>query len=161
MNPNKCVVLHDRLGHHMSIMVRKVVENTHWRAKRFFRPIIFSCTFWFQGKLIIKSSIGKIGNESISFLKWIQGYFCGPIHSLVDHLDIFMVLTNASTKWSHVCFLITHNHKFVRLLAQLNWLRVHFPNYACELTSYAYNEYHIKPTNYNYLSFKIDFWWAI
>ena len=37
-----------------------------------------------------------------------------------------MVLINASTRWSHVCFLSTQNVAFARLLAQIIRLRVQF-----------------------------------
>lgn len=61
-----------------------------------------------------------------------------------------MVLINASTRWSHVCLLSTHNLAFARLFAQIICLRAHFPNNAIktihldnagEFTSQAFNDY--------------------
>ena len=47
----------------------------------------------------------------------------------VDIFFIFMVLIDASTRWSHVCFLSTRNVAFSRLLAQMTKLRAQFPDY--------------------------------
>ena len=40
-----------------------------------------------------------------------------------------MVLIDASSRWSHVCLLSSRNVAFVRLLAQIIRLQVHFSNY--------------------------------
>ena len=40
-----------------------------------------------------------------------------------------MVLIDASSRWSHVCLLSTHNVAFSRLLAQIIRLQTHFPDY--------------------------------
>ena len=61
-----------------------------------------------------------------------------------------MILIDASTRWSHVCLLSTHNQAFARLLAQIIRLRAHFPDYliksirldnAGEFTSQSFNDY--------------------
>lgn len=68
----------------------------------------------------------------------------------MDHLDIFMVIIYASTRWSHACLLSTRNQTFARLLAQLIRIRAYFPNYpvkkirldnAAEFSSQVFNEY--------------------
>ena len=41
-----------------------------------------------------------------------------------------MVLIDASTRWSHVCLLATHNIACSRLLAQIIKLRAQFPDYS-------------------------------
>ena len=41
-----------------------------------------------------------------------------------------MILIDASTKWSHVCLISTHNVIFARLLIQMIRLRAQFPNYS-------------------------------
>ena len=40
-----------------------------------------------------------------------------------------MVLIYASTRWFYVCLLSTQNVAFARLLAQIIWLRVQFPDH--------------------------------
>ena len=72
----------------------------------------------------------KVGVEFPDFLKRIHGDICGPIHPACGHFKYFMVLIDASTRWSHVCLLSTRNVAFARLLAQIIKLRVQFPEYA-------------------------------
>ena len=61
-----------------------------------------------------------------------------------------MVLIDASSRWSHVCLLSTHNIAFSGLLAQILRLQAHFPDYqikkirldnAGELISKVFNDY--------------------
>ena len=61
-----------------------------------------------------------------------------------------MVLIDASTRWSHVCLLLTRNVVFVRLLAQMIKLRAQFPDYlikairlynADKFTSQTFTDY--------------------
>ena len=61
-----------------------------------------------------------------------------------------MVLIDASSRWSHVCLLSTHNVAFVRLLAQIIRLQAHFLDYpikkirldnAGEFISKAFDDY--------------------
>ena len=42
------------------------------------------------------------------------------------HVDHFMVLIDASTRWLHICLLSTRNQVFAKLLVQL---RANFPDY--------------------------------
>ena len=48
---------------------------------------------------------------------------------LVVHLSIFMVLIDASTRWSHICLLSVKNVAFARLFTQIIRLRAQFPDY--------------------------------
>ena len=77
------------------------------------------------------------------FLARIQGDRCGPIHPPYGPFRYFMVLIDASSKWSHNCLLSTQNVAFAKFLAQKIKLRVQFPNYTItgELTSKAFNDY--------------------
>ena len=68
-------------------------------------------------------------SESPVFLERIHGDICGPIHPPCGPFRYFMVLIDASTRWSHVCLLSTRNVAFARLLAQIIKLRAHFSNY--------------------------------
>ena len=64
----------------------------------------------------------------------------------MDHI-YFIVLIDASTRWSHICLLSTRNQVFAKSLVQL---RVHLPDYpikkicfdnTSEITSHAFHEY--------------------
>ena len=100
--------------------------------------------------MVIKPSISKVGFESPSFLQRIQGDICGPIHPPSGPFRYFMVLIDASARWSHVCLLSSRNIAFARLLAQIIRLRAQFPDYpiksirldnAGEFTSKTFDDY--------------------
>ena len=63
------------------------------------------------------------------FLERIHGDICGFIHPPCGHFRYFMVLIDATIRWSHVCLLSTRNVVFARLLAQMIKLRAQFPDY--------------------------------
>ncbi|GJY07590.1 disease resistance CC-NBS-LRR class family protein [Tanacetum coccineum] len=145
---------HDRLGHPGLTIMKKIVKNTHGhplKDQRFSKmdkvPLCTSCSI---GKLIVRPSPLKIENESPMFLERIQGDICGPIHLPCGPFRYFMVLIDASNKWSHVSLLSTRNVAFAKFLAQIIKLRAHFPDYtvkrvrldnAGEFTSHAFNDY--------------------
>src|SRR5262249_18622188 len=75
---------------------------------------------------------------------------CGPIQPVCGLFKYFMVLIDASTRWSHVSLLSTRNVAFAKLLAQIIKLRAHFPYYLIksirldnggEFTSQIFNDY--------------------
>ena len=110
----------------------------------------FFCATCSQGQLIIRPSPLKVAVESPAFLERIQGDMCGPIQPACGPFRYFMVLIDASTRWSHVCLLSTRNVAFARFLAQIIRLRAQFPDYtiktirldnAGEFTSQAFNNY--------------------
>ena len=79
-----------------------------------------------------------------------MGDICGPIHPPCGPFRYFMILIDAFTRWSHVCFLSTRNVAFARLLAQIIRLRAQIPNYpiktirldnADEFTSQTFIDY--------------------
>ena len=112
-------VWHDRLGHPRSIMMRKIIGNScghSLKNQKIFQSNEFSCVACSQGKLIIRPSPAKVGYETLAFLKCIQDDICRSIHPSYGPFRYFMVLVNASTRWSYVCLLSTHNLAFVRLL---------------------------------------------
>lgn len=120
-------------------MMRRIIENSHGhplKNHKILLPSNYSCAACSQGKLVIKSSPSKVIVESPSFLQRIQRDICGPIHPLCGLIHplcgpfrYFMVLIDASTRWSHVCLLSTRNVTFARLLAQIIRLLVQFPDY--------------------------------
>jgi len=135
-------------------MMRKIITNScgHPLKNQKILPNDYSCAACSQGKLIIRLSPAKIIHESINFLAHIQGDICGPIHPPCGTFRYFMVLIDASTRWSHVSLLSTRNLAFARLLAQLIKLRAHFPDFplkairldnAGEFMSQAFNDYFV------------------
>ncbi|KAG7529163.1 Ribonuclease H-like superfamily [Arabidopsis suecica] len=143
---------HDRLGHPGQNMMRKLMTNSkgHTLKEKRVIPKNLTCEACSQGKLIIRPSPAKVNKETLNFLERIQGDICGPIHPPCGTFRYFMVLIDASTRWSHVCLLSTRNQAFARLLAQIIRLRAHFPDFplktirldnAGEFTSQAFNDY--------------------
>ena len=113
---------HDRLGHPGLIMMRRIIENSHGHPLKNQKILLSSnypCSACSQGKLITKPSHSKIAVECPSFLERIQGDICRPIHPPCGPFKYFMVLIDASTRWSHVCLLSTRDVTFARLLAQI------------------------------------------
>ncbi|GKA07303.1 copia protein [Tanacetum coccineum] len=145
---------HDRLGHPGSTMMKRIIENTHGhplKDQKFPKidkvPLCISCSL---RKLIARSSPLKVKNESPMFLERIQSDICDPIHPPYGPFRYFMVLIDASSKWSHLSLLSTRNVAFAKFLAQIIKLRAHFPDYtvkrvrldnAGEFTSHAFNDY--------------------
>ena len=125
-DPNIFMLWHNRLGHPGSIMMHRIIENSHkhpLKNHKILSPSDYPYNAYSQGKLIIRPSLSKIAVESPSFLKKIQGDICGPIHPPCGSFKYFMVLIDASTRWSHVCLLSTRNVAFARLLTQIIRLR--------------------------------------
>ena len=98
-------------------MMRCIVQNSNGHpltSKQNLKSHDFSCTACSQGKLIIRPSFTKIASESPAFIECIQGDICGPIHPPGGPFHYFMVLIDASTRWSRVCLLSTRNVAFSR-----------------------------------------------
>lgn len=152
-DPSIINLWHDRLGHPGSVMMRRIIENSHGhplKGQRIPQSNEMPCTACSLGKLILRPSPSKIQNESPMFLERIQGDICGPIHPPCGPFRYFMVLIDACSRWSHVCLLSTRNVAFARLLAEIIKLRAQFPDYiikrvrldnAGEFTSQAFNDY--------------------
>ncbi|KAL0533327.1 hypothetical protein IC582_030143 [Cucumis melo] len=153
MNLNMFTIWHDRLGHPGSIMMRRIIENSYGhplKNQKIFQSNELSCIACSQGKLMIRPSLAKVGVESPTFLERIHGDICGPINPPSGPFRYFMILIDASSRWSHVCLLSSRNLTFARLLAQIIKLRAKFPDYtiknirldnAGEFTSQAFNNY--------------------
>jgi hypothetical protein len=122
-------IWHDRLGHPGLGMMRRIINNSVGHDVRGFpNPEDFICTACAKGKLITRPSLLKIRDESPVFLQRIQGDICGPIQPLSGPFRYFMVLIDASTRWSHVDLLSTRNHAFSKLIAQIIRLKASFPD---------------------------------
>ena len=144
---------HDRLGHPGTGMMYKIIESSVRHPLRNIKipqSNELLCTSCSLGKFITRPSVNKIVNESPIFLERIQGDICGPINPPCGPFRYFMVLIDASTRWSHVSLLSSRNNAFAKLLAQIIKLKSHFPDYtiksirldnAGEFTSQTFNDY--------------------
>ena len=107
-DPKVFVLWHDRLGHLGSSMMRQIIEHSHGhplKNQKILLPHEYSCTACSQDKLIVIPSFTKVIYESLVFLERIHGDICGPIHPPCGPFHYFMILINASIRWSHVCLL--------------------------------------------------------
>ncbi|KAK9912309.1 hypothetical protein M0R45_036177 [Rubus argutus] len=102
------------------------------------------------GKWGPRPSYAKDSKVLLPFLHRIQGDICGPIQPSSGPFKYFMVLVDASTRWSHVALLSTRNVVFAKLLAQIIRLRAHYPDHpiksirldnAGEFTSKTFDDY--------------------
>jgi len=153
VDPKLFTLWHDRLGHPENIMTRRIIESANGHPLKDLKILLskdMTCEACSLGKLIIRPSPNKVGPEAPSFLERIQGDICGPITPPCGPFRYFMVLIDASTRWSHVSLLATRNVAFARLLAQIIQLRANFPDYqirrirldnAGEFTSQTFNDY--------------------
>ena len=153
INPDQFGLWHDHLGHPSATMMRRIIHNTKRHPLKDTKVLLskdYNYEACSQGKLIIKPSITKVDLESPLFLQRIQGNICGPIQPPSGPFRYFMVLVDASCRWSHVCLLSTRNVTFASLLAQIIKLRAQFPDYpikgirmdnAGEFTSKSFDTY--------------------
>ena len=119
---NAFLLWHEQLGHLGISMMRLIVQNSNGHPLTNRQILVtdgYTCATYSKGKLIIRSSFTKVTFESPTFLERIQGDICGPIHPPNGPFRYFMVLIDASTRWSHVCLLSSRNVAFSRLLAQI------------------------------------------
>ncbi|KAJ0919088.1 putative RNA-directed DNA polymerase [Helianthus annuus] len=134
-------------------MMRRIIKSANGHPLKNLKVLLsqdLSCVACSLGKLITRPSLTKLTQENPSFLERIQGDICGPIHPPCGPFRYFLVLIDASSRWSHVSLLATRNVAFARLLAQIIQLRAHFPknpiktirvDNAGEFTSQAFNDY--------------------
>jgi hypothetical protein len=134
-------------------MMRKIIENCtghDLKDAKFPKSNDFVCISCAMGKLILRHSPLKIHAEPLRFLERIQGDICGPIQLLCGPFRYFMVLIDASIRWSHVCLLSTRNHAFAKFITQVIRLKANYPEYriksiymdnATEFSSRAFNDY--------------------
>jgi hypothetical protein len=132
-------ICHDRVG-----------NCTGHNLNKFPKTSNFIWTTCATGKLILRPSPLKIHTKPLKFLERIQGDIYGPIQPTSGPFNYFMVLINASTRWSHVCLLSTRNHAFAKIMAQVIRLKTSFPenriqsirlDNAAEFSSRAFNDY--------------------
>jgi hypothetical protein len=144
---------HERLGHPGVGMMRKIISNStghNLNLAKFLKSSDFMCTACATGKLIVKPLPLKIKVEPLKFLERIQGDVCGLIKSLLRPFRYFMVLIDASTRWSYVCLLSTRNHTFAKFMTWVTRLKANFPKHqhqsiqldnVAEFFSRLFNDY--------------------
>jgi hypothetical protein len=133
--------------------MRKIIGNSsghNLNSAKFPKSLDFMCTTCATGKLILRSSPIKIKVGPLKFFERIQGDICGPIKPLSGPFRYFMVLIDASTRWSHVCLLSTRNHDFAKFMTRVIRLKANYPEYrlqsvrldnAEEFSSRTFNDY--------------------
>ena len=85
---------HDRLGHPGSIMMRRIIENSHvhtLKDQKILQASKISCEACSLGKLIMKSSPIKKKTESPTFFECIQDDIVGLFTHCVDHFDTLWI----------------------------------------------------------------------
>jgi hypothetical protein len=115
-------IRHGRLGHHDVGMMRKIIDNFichNLKEAIFLKTFDFICMTCATGKLILRPSPLKIHIEPLKFLERIHCDICGPIQPSCGLFRYFMILIDASTRWSHMCLLLTQNHAFTEIMAQV------------------------------------------
>jgi hypothetical protein len=131
-NVETFTIRHSRIGHPGIGMMRKIIGNCtghNLKDAKFSKSNDFVCTSCAMGKLILWPSPLKIHAEPLKFLERIQGDICGLIQSICDLFRYFIVLIDASTRWSYTCLLSTGNHAFAKLMTQVIRLKVNYPKH--------------------------------
>jgi hypothetical protein len=131
-NVNTFSTWHSCLGHPGIGMMQKIIGNCighDLKDGKFSKSNDFVCTSCAMGKLILRPSQLKIHIEPLWFLERIQGDIYDPIQPLCGPFRYFMVLIDASTRWSYMCLLSTHNHAFAKFMMQVIRLKVNYPEY--------------------------------
>jgi hypothetical protein len=67
--------------------------------------------------------------RTTKFLKRIRGNICGLIQPISGPFMYFMILIDATTRWSHACLLSTWNYVFAKIMAQVIRLKANFPEH--------------------------------
>ena len=119
INPDEFGLWHDHFGHSGATMMRRIILNSRGHPLKNTKVLLsknYSYETCSQGKLITRLFMTKVNIESTFFLQRIKGDICGPIHLISRSFKYFMVLVDASCKWSHIFILSKRNIAFVRLL---------------------------------------------
>ncbi|KAJ1288179.1 hypothetical protein BS78_02G070800 [Paspalum vaginatum] len=126
---------HDRLGHPGIGMMRKIITNSighDLTDAKFSKSSDYVCTVCAIGKLILRHSPLKFRAEPLRFLERIQKDICGPIEPISGPFRYFMVLIDASTRWSHVRLFSTRNHAFANIMSQIIKLKAHYSEHRIQ-----------------------------
>ena len=88
-------------------MLRRILD--HWS---YIESQSLQLYFLYSRKVYHSTFFSKVDSDPPQFLEHIQGDICGPIDPPSGPFRYFMVLVDASTRWSHVCHLSTRNLAF-------------------------------------------------
>ena len=117
-DPEIFKIWHKRLGHPGAIMMCQIITSSHRHPLKDYKILTnneYACSACSIGTLITRPSTTKVISESLKVLERIKGD-CGPMPPSCGLFKYFMVLIDASTRWSHVSLLSTRNIAFARLL---------------------------------------------
>ena len=117
-------------------MMFRIIEHSHGHPLQNQKILLsneYSCDACSQGKLMVKPSFTKVICKSSIFLKKIHGNICGPNYPPYGPFHYFMILIDASTRWSHVCLLSTRDVALARLLTQMIKLWTLFLDYLIKI----------------------------
>lgn len=119
---------HDRLGHPATSMFQRLMNGTSGLPPNISPSSLHDpCMACSQGKLITKPAPSKTVFKIPAFLERIHGDICGPIDPPSGPFRFFLVLIDASSKWSNVSLLSTRNLAFPRILSHILKLKAQFP----------------------------------
>jgi hypothetical protein len=128
-------IWHDRLGHPSVGTMRKIAGNCighNLKEAKFPKTFDFIYMACATGKLILRPSPLKIHIEPLKFLERIQSDICGLTQPSCGPFRYFMVLIDASTRWSDMCLLSTRNHAFAKIMTQVIRLKENFPEHRLQ-----------------------------
>ena len=117
-----CDAIHGKKGHRARVVAASNFQGEPPHAlshatlvarSNAHRSFCKACTL---AKLDSRPSFAKDSKVLLPFLQRIQGDICGPIQPECGPFKYFMVLVDASTRWSHVSLLSTRNAAFSKLL---------------------------------------------
>ena len=108
-NSTPIILWNERLGHSGTSMLRRILHQSNGHSLttgHISSHTDYNCCACTQGKFITRPSSLKVDSDTPQFLERIQGDICGPIDPTSGPFRYFMVLVDASTRWSHVCLFL-------------------------------------------------------
>lgn len=111
---------HRRLGHPGMSMFHKIIQDTKGIPNTVHpRSLKDPCLACSQGKMTTMPSSSTTKKNIPNFLERLHADVCGPINPPSGPFQFFLAIIDASTKWSQVSLLSTHNLVFSRILAHI------------------------------------------
>ena len=89
-DPETLTLWHDRLGHPVSMMMRRITKNTHGhtlKGQKILQTSKISCEVCSLGKLIIRPSLAKIKLNHLHFLNVFKVIYVGIFAHREDHFE--------------------------------------------------------------------------
>lgn len=111
------------------IKLLKVLMDIYYGTKRLYFQTILFVPLAHKENLWLDNPFLRLVMNIHRFHKEFKEIYVDQSIHLVDHFIIFIILIDASTRWTQVCLLSTSNIIFARLIAQIIRLRAQFPYY--------------------------------